>query len=157
MSPLDIGYKTITYEDVVARELERAEALHNAGAETAAQDITLSIDGGRCHRCGEEWEAVPVDVTAGGRETGKPEKYFAKYIYYRPACHCYPKCKKVVRLKNDEGIYGTVDLGCGRKLYEEYDGGIRQDEDGLSFVICRGCGQRIHIDWFIKRMKEMSE
>jgi len=148
MSPLEIEGKLITFEQVAAREVERAEGLYNAGLELVAQDVQMAIDGGDCHRCGKPWQKIAVDRSA--TNTAGVKKHFATFVYYRPECGCYPKCRRVIRKQTKPGIYGTVDVGCGRIMYEELDAGIRT-EDGKSYLICNNCEAKIYIDGFLKR------
>lgn len=131
------------YEVVVAHEIDRAEALHNAGLEGVSRDVITSLDGGECRYCGKTWEKVDVN------------NMYAKYTYYRPGCSCYPKCRKVIKMlrKHERQEYGYVDLGCGHTLHEEFDG-ARWAEGEKYFVRCGNCGTKIDVTGKVMAIKE---
>jgi hypothetical protein len=119
------------WEQVAKQNYERGRMLYDAGLENVAAVINLAISGGECIRCGKPWSPVNVD------------NVFAKYTYYTPGCRCYPKCRKVIEIK-DKGKKKYVNIGCGRVLFEEVEGGTIPGDDG-DYVRCGNCKMRIKV------------
>ena len=128
---LVIGGHKLDWQRIAEAQVDRAEAMYNAGLQNASRAVIRSLEGGTCKRCGTEWEAVEVD------------NIYATYRYYRPACNCYPRCRKMVKT-NKGGVY---DQGCGRKLWEELEAGVRERE-GHRYLTCGNCGVEIQVDRF---------
>ena len=80
------------YKVVAEGNIARSKELFEVGKTTQSDAILISIDGGKCYKCGEEYEAVEVD------------NIFAKFTYYRPRCSCYPICWHCGRLLVEEKI-----------------------------------------------------
>ena len=126
------GTKIPTWKQVAHAEIDRAEVLFNAENREASRCVTMAIDGGPCIRCGKPWAQVEV------------KNIFAEYKYYRPECKCYPKCRMIWSPQNDGR---SVDIGCGRILYEEMHGGVFQ-RNGRRYVRCDNCKREINVDRF---------
>lgn len=67
--------------------------------------LHLEKDGGKCPRCGKEWNKVPV------------KNVYADFHYYDPACGCYGRCKPLV--DEDRNM-----RGCGNSLHREKAMGV---------------------------------
>ena len=123
---------------VHAQEMARAEALYNAGLPDSSKVALMALSGGECLRCGVPWKAIKV------------KNEFAEFAYYQPACKCYPICRATAQLKfaYGKGKYNIVDhgVGCGRRLYEEWHGGVKrqlQEKGGVkqyrNVLTCSNC------------------
>jgi len=86
----------------------------------------LEWHGGSCPRCGAAWVPVLARVAAvDGRE-------FANFIYFKPNCHCFGRCKQAeVQRPNSKPRYRP---GCGKLLMEEIRMGLRW---------CTNCGAEV--------------
>lgn len=135
--------KISDYKVVVDKEIQRGSFIYDAGAIDVARDIRNALGGGECIRCGKPWRKVVV------------KNVYASFEYWTPACKCYPVCRKVLRMERIKGTgrMGTIDVGCGKVLYEEFDGAVKK-VDGKHYVTCDNCETVIAVDRWIQGEKD---
>lgn len=105
------------------QRIDRAVSLALRAGRSAEHIATLVAerDGGGCPRCEAPWRAIAVNVQIG------PGKR-AEFVYYDPACSCYPRCRRCgASLHREATSVGVdrMDCACGWKAYA----GERQGRD----------------------------
>jgi hypothetical protein len=90
---------------------DELQAIWDAGAITSAEHkiYLLELLGGSCDVCGKKWVPFTYRHKLHGQE-------ILSFTYYKPACNCYPHCKR-----------------CGRLLYVE----VKDKKD-----TCMVCGNQ---------------
>jgi len=66
-----------TIKGFLRRDYEEAKRI---GADRIAARIRQEARGGPCESCGTPWEEIEV------------KHHYADYVYYSPACRCFPRC-----------------------------------------------------------------